>query len=746
MGTYAYMSPEQWGLGKVDHQSDIWAAGVILFQMITGEHPFGAKTTEVIMANISRIDEPVRSIRSVTPTVPEEVAAIVAKCLQKRKKNRYATAQALLEDLENLSAGAVGRGRLREDQNPYPGLSPFTEQDAGRFFGRDAEISQFIGKLKERPMLGVIGPSGAGKSSFIRAGVVPTLRSGSAEWDVVTFRPGRDPFAALSGAMLIGTSTSQVSSIETASEAAKEESLLTQQLRSEPGRLGALLRGRARSHGRPVLVYIDQFEELYTLVENPEEREAFATAVAGAAIDAATPVRVVLSMRSDFLDRVAENRLLMEAVTRDLTILQQPTQEGLRDAIIRPAALAGYSFEDVAIVDGMVASLAHETAALPLMQFAAAKLWEARDTQRKLLTRASYVAMGGVEGALVRHADAVVQGMPSADRLATRNLFQRLVTPEGTRAVLSLGEIMGLFDNARDAQRILQQLTEARLLVVQTYGDEAVDARVEIVHESLINRWQMLKRWLDEGHEDAAMLAQLREAARQWEARSRPIGLLWTGDALDEARRWRRRSQAVLTPLEDAFLTTAFRYADRTVRRKRLLVMIAIGLMAMVTVGAIVALLAIRNAEKDAKLQATRAVAEAKRAVAAENKVVNQMKQLEKETKRAKDAEALASNRLKEVQQTRAREQEAQAALQKSYGDLKHALGRAENEFRRAQAATRKAKLYASQVAQAAKSERVARLDAERAKQMLERLLEKEREEVSRLKALRSKIILKLPE
>jgi len=746
MGTYAYMSPEQWGLGRVDKASDIWATGVILFQMITGEYPFGSKATETIMANISKVDEPVRSIREVVPTVPDEVAQVVAKCLQKRKKNRYATAKDLLNDLESLSAQATGhRVMLREDENPYPGLSAFTEQDANRFFGRDAEIAQFIGKLKDRPLLAVIGPSGAGKSSFVRAGVIPTLRqSSAAEWDIIICRPGRDPFSALSSALMLGVS-SVVTNIQSVSDAAKEETDMTRSLREEPGKLGALLRARGRSHGRPIMLYVDQFEELYTLVEDEADRERFATALAGVAVDAASPVRVTLSMRSDFLDRVAENEPLMNAVTRDLTILQQPGIEGLRDAVIRPAALAGYTFEDVKIVEEMVSSLRDETAALPLLQFAAQKLWESRDKKAKLLSRAAYDQMGGVEGALVRHADSVIQAMSSNDRQATRSLFQRLVTPEGTRAVLSLGEIMGLFKTPKEAQRILNTLTEARLLVVQTFGDEAVDARVEIVHESLINRWQTLRRWLDESHEDGTMLAQLREAARQWEARGRPVGLLWTGDAMDEARRWRRRSQAVLTPLEDAFLTAAFRHADRAIRRKRFLAIAAITIMAMVTLGAILMMLAIRSAEQTARKQAKRAKLQAARASLAEANVRKQMKLVQAETKRAKAAETLSQDRLKEVQKTRAREQKAQIALRQSYTELTKALARAKRERRRAQRATRRAKLYAQRSRAAAKRERIARLETERAKRMLERLLERERLEVERLKALRSKVIQKLP-
>jgi serine/threonine protein kinase len=746
MGTYAYMSPEQWGLGHVDHQSDIWAVGVILFQMLTGEHPFGSRSTEVIMHNIARLNEPVRSAREIVPTIPENVAKVVDKCLQKKKKKRLKTAKELLEELEALTAApSVGGRVLKADQSPYPGLAAFTERDANRFFGRDQEISQFIGKLKDRPTLAVIGPSGAGKSSFVRAGVIPTLRSaGSTDWDVVICRPGRDPFAAIAGAMLMGASTGNTNA-ESVVQAAKEESTLAAQLREEPGRLGALLRARARSHGRPVMVYIDQFEELYTLMDDEKERNRFATAVAGVAVDSSTPVRLVLSMRSDFLDHVAENRALMESITRDLTILQQPTAQGLREAILKPASLAGYSFDDESLADDMVMSLEDETAALPLLQFAAQKLWENRDKDTKQLTRAAYERMGGVEGALVRHADAVVQAMSPKDRVATKALFQRLVTPEGTRAVVSTNEIKGLFSREADADRILGILTEARLLVVQSLGEESEEARVEIVHESLINSWRTLKRWLDEGHEDAAMLAQLREAAKQWDKRGRPIGLLWTGDAIDEARLWRKRSQAILTPLEDEFLTAAFRLDDRAARRKRVFAGVAIAVMALITIGAVVGLLAIRKAEQRAKAEARKATREAKRAAKAEAAVREQMDELAKQTERAKKAERKASKRLKELQATRKREQAAQAALERSYKQVKVALQRARRERRRAQRATLKAKRAAKQVRLSAASERKARLAAEKAKQELKQLLERERLRVQRLLALRSKIIQKLP-
>jgi serine/threonine protein kinase len=745
MGTYAYMSPEQWGLGAVDPQSDLWAMGVILFSMLTGEHPFGSKATPEILKHIMDREAPVRSVREVAPEVPIPVAAVVSRCLQKDKGKRIASADELLKALEELVVVGAGRVTLRADQSPYQGLAPFTERDANRFFGRDEEVAHFIGKLKDWPTLAVIGPSGAGKSSFVRAGVIPTLRGTSDDWDILVCRPGRDPFAAIAEGLVGAAEITEVADGKAAAEAAGKQAALAAELRREPGLLGATLRGRARAQGRPVLLYVDQFEELYTLVEDQAVRESFATAVAGIAVDATTPVRVLLSMRSDFLERVSEHRVLLEAITRELTVLQQPSPSGLRDAILRPAALAGFAFDDETLVDEMVSSLASETAALPLLQFAAAKLWEERDHERRLLTRAAYQKMGGVEGALVRHADSVIQGMAKADRLETKRLFQRLVTPEGTRAVLSIGELRGLFDDRQTAERLLKALTEARLLVVQTFGEAEGDARVEIVHESLITRWQALQKWLEEGHEDAAMLAQLRDASRQWDARGRPSGLLWTGDAVDEARLWRRRTHSRMTPMEEDFLGAAFRFADRAQRRRRAFTVAAVVVMALVTVGAIVASLSIREASRRAKREATRARAEATRAAneavrasSAEQQVRRQMKLLAAETERARAAEALASKRLQEVQSSHARETETQGHLKKSYEDLEEALDKAQKAEKRATVLRDEAQSAAERSRKAEQAERQAR-------ERLEVLLRREREENQRLRKMRVRIYQHLP-
>src|SRR5690606_37432023 len=100
-------------------------------------------------------------------------------------------------------------------------------------------------------------------------------------------------------------------------------------------------------------------------------------------------------------------------LNQGLFFLTTPNREGLRDALVQPAEMAGYGFESRGMVEDMLRHLEATQGALPLLQFAATQLWEQRDTARKLLTQQSYTGMGGIAGALARHADSVLIGLPS---------------------------------------------------------------------------------------------------------------------------------------------------------------------------------------------------------------------------------------------------------------------------------------------------------------------------------------------
>lgn len=205
--------------------------------------------------------------------------------------------------------------------------------------------------------------------------------------------------------------------------------------------MGQVLRARARRANRKILLFVDQFEELYTLVADPAERAAFTACLSGAADDASAPVRVVLSLRSDFLDRVGEDPQLMTEVMQGLFFLTPPGRDGLRDALVQPAEMAGYHFENPVMVEEMLTHLETTPGALPLLQFAATKLWDAKDSTRKLLTQNAYNAMGGIGGALASHADSVLSELSPQSQTLARQLFLRLITPERTRAIVSLAEL-----------------------------------------------------------------------------------------------------------------------------------------------------------------------------------------------------------------------------------------------------------------------------------------------------------------
>jgi len=707
VGTLAYMSPEQMGLDEIDVRSDVWAAGIMMFELLAGHHPIDPPTLDLLIQNASS-EAPMRSIRDARPDVPDGLARIVDRCLRKAKSERPTSIE-LARELEQLVPGRAGRA-LAEGESPYPGLTSFQESDADRFFGRDREVARMAARVREFPLTGVVGPSGAGKSSFVRAGLGPMLKASGERWDVITLRPGRNPLAALA------------SVIHGLTQREPEE--LLQRLRDEPGYLGALLRSRARAADTHTLVFVDQLEELYTLVPDADVRRAFTSALVGIADDAAAPLRVVVSMRADFLDRVTDDPRFADELARGLLFLSTPDSAGLREALVQPIEHVGYRFEAMAIVDDMLAALAGTPGALPLLQFAASQLWDARDRDRRLVTSASYAAIGGITGALATHADAVVANMNATAQKLTRRIFRALVTPERTRAIVELADLNQLANAGSELARVIDQLVDARLLVVQSRGD-AGGGTVEIVHESLIERWPALRRWLDDDQEDAAILAQLATAAKQWDAKGRPAGLLWRGEALDECRRPLARHRRELPERERAFVAAAIALARRGQRAKLVGVLLAFAVLATGLAGAIVS----RASIQDAKNKAMDSEAEARSSLAAEE--TKERERLAAEAKRA----AAETN----AQQLGTKVQAANSDLKQSREELVEQNAKLEQTAHEADAA----KVRAERASAAAQQ---AQADAEQAKTALQQALDRERERVKQLEDERKKLSTQLKE
>jgi WD40 repeat protein len=630
MGTPAYMAPEQLERRGIDHRSDLWAIGIILFELVTGRHPLAPFRASRIGQVLDR-ELPMPRAAELMPDLGT-LGSIIDRCLLKHRDLRPDSARALLAELEPLLPGSR-IARLGEDESPFPGLAAFQEADAGRFFGRTREIAQMVDHVRRRPLLVIAGPSGAGKSSLVRAGVIPSLKRSGEGWDALVIRPGQRPVAALVDlfwqlAGLPGTTSGNSGSapgeasggrpVELGAEDPSGARLraadaIAARLRKEPGYLGAELRALAGRRLRRIVVFVDQLEELYTLGADAADRAAFVACLESAADDPSSPVRVILTIRSDLLDRVLEDRTFATQLFRNIEPLAPIGRDGLREALIAPLAAAGYRFETEALLERMLDELAGTPGALPLLQFTASRLWDRRDRARRLLTEDSHARVGGVAGALAEHADAVLAGLAEPDAAVARAIFERLVTPQRTRAVTTVGEIRELAGDPAQIDRMLACLTEARLLAVESASSngERAQATVELVHESLIESWPTLRRWLYQDEDDRAFLARLRVAARQWEASGHSDDLLWRGQAAHDARRWlhRRGLARAARPIdrelgerEQRMLSAIVKRANRARRRIRFAVAGVFALL--VGFAAVVSGLAVRARDEASRADA----------------------------------------------------------------------------------------------------------------------------------------------
>ena len=431
-GTPAYWAPEQAAGSAADPRADLFAAGIVLAEMVAPSGVGDRAQQQALW----------QALREDPPRVPETTwSAPIARAVARQPEKRYPSAQALARALEEVAHRVTGI----DEAQPYPGLSSFTEAEADYFFGREVEVEGVWRRLPQRHLLALVGPSGAGKSSFLRAGLIPARPEG---WAHLICTPGNAPFVALGQALV--------------PEVSRDTDAMRQMLRFEDADVAVELFRRWRRDHSEALVIVDQLEELFTL--NPPEVQArFATLLSRLALEA--DVHVLLAMRDDFLLRCQEHEVL-RPVFEGLVPLGPPTGDALRRALVQPALKCGYRFEDEALVADMLHAVEGERGALPLLAFAAASLWEHRDREQGLLTRAAHDAIGGVAGALARHAEATLEQIGAAREPVVRELFRNLVTAQGTRTVCDVDELITVFPDGQrpDAGAVLKALIDARLL------------------------------------------------------------------------------------------------------------------------------------------------------------------------------------------------------------------------------------------------------------------------------------------
>ncbi len=430
---------------------------------------------------------------------------------------------------------------------PYRGLSAFREKDAPYFFGRKALTQRLVDAIARKPLVAVIGSSGSGKSSVVFAGLIPRLRD-RGNWLFAPFRPGNRPFYSLAAA-LISLLEPQMSETDRLVEVNKQARYLQQGNLSLQDILDTILQ---KSPGMRLLLIADQFEELYTLCEEPEVRQRFLDELLAALQTASNQntlsLNLLLTLRADFVGQAISYRPFADALQyADLKLGPMNAQE-LHDVITEPARKLHVKIED-GLTERILKEVSQEPGHLPLLEFALTLLW-AKQKDGKL-THAAYTEISGVEKALADHAEEVYNAFTEQQQLQARRIFIQLVRPgEGTEDTRRLATRADIGEHNRG---LVMRLSSARLIVTgrdTTTGEETV----EVIHEALIQGWQRLRDWIEESREFRTWQERLRAALRQWESKGRDNGALLRGALLVEASEWLKQRPEAISSQEQMFV------------------------------------------------------------------------------------------------------------------------------------------------------------------------------------------------
>jgi WD40 repeat protein/serine/threonine protein kinase/DNA-binding XRE family transcriptional regulator len=527
IGSPAYAAPEQIRADHVSPQTDIYALGIMLYELFTGRRPFAGQTPiELIQQHLN---EPLPRPSATRDGVPVNVDRLIQRATAKIPSARYPDVPALLADLRAALATAEAAPflpsaphpdaskptlvlDLEETDNPFKGLRAFQESDAADFFGREALVQQLLARLGQggdlTRFLAVVGPSGSGKSSVVRAGLLPALRRGglpgSERWFIAELQPGPHPFEEIEAALLrIAVRTPTASTVL---------AMLREDAR---GLLRATRLALPDDEAVELVLVIDQFEELFTLVANEAERALLLDSLVAATLDPRSRVRIVITLRADFVDRPLHYVDFGELLRQRNEFVLPLTPEELEQAVLGPSERAGLVVEPA-----LLRTIAHEVAAqpgaLPLLQYALTELFGRRDG--RLLTLAAYQALGGAAGALANRADALYDRLDDHGREACRQLFLRLVTlGEGVEDTRRRTPVPMLAEEAQRGatEAVLAAFGRERLLTFDRDPITRVPT-VEVAHEALLRTWARLRGWLTSARESLRTQQQLALAAADW--------------------------------------------------------------------------------------------------------------------------------------------------------------------------------------------------------------------------------------
>ncbi|WP_013322648.1 NACHT and WD repeat domain-containing protein [Gloeothece verrucosa] len=420
--------------------------------------------------------------------------------------------------------------------NPYRGLASFQVEDADVFFGREEQVKRLWSRLQalyngnvSTRLLPILGASGSGKSSLARAGLLPELARlplpGHRSTDVIIMKPSSKPLE------LLAVELSRIATGDPFGDGAKiDEFKQVLEKRAKQGTNDGLssLVMRLPQKNSPLVILIDQFEEVYSLCEDVEQRTTFINTLLEAATIKDGRVSVVITLRSDFLRETQQHPQLNQIIGSDQSIiLPVMTSKELRLAIEKPAEQAGRPLENET-VKRLIEQAEGREGALPLLQSALTLIWEELSQSNGKSSLDILRDIGGVGGALAKEAENLYNNNLSAqEKEITKRIFLGLVQPkEGTlysRRRAKVSNLIPRKNEQEQGRKILRMFskTTARLITlssvkkVHSQGEE-IEEIAEVTHEALFEHWAELKKWLNGQQDVIRQKIRIDNAAEEW--------------------------------------------------------------------------------------------------------------------------------------------------------------------------------------------------------------------------------------
>ena len=584
--------------------------------------------------------------------------------------------------------------------SPYKGLKRFNFADRNHFFGRDALIKRLLTAVNQSSLSLVLGASGSGKSSIVRAGVIPELQKSlqTMKFYDFIFTPSEDPFESLYRCLLSEEKDYRFNESEV--EIVREQKSKT---------LSRVIKKLKKENER-WLFFIDQFEELFTNCGDPEIRQSFINGIVEVAKAQDSSIRIVLAMRSDFLEQFSTYPALGEILNQNnLHLVTDMHPDELRQAIEQPAAQHGVIFEE-GLVKQIIRDVQGQNGYLPLLQYTLDLLWESErselasdgrpNIEDRTLNWSTYNELEGVRGALQKRVNQIYQNQNQDEQIATKQIFLRLVnivnTESGSRAVSrrayrsefvgeSIEKTLKVFVDENLLVSSYEYFSEQDLLI-NGISNQQQNATIELAHEILLSSWDLLRRWLEEERETIILKNWLADETHRWQAvrkennDSQAKSELLRGTRLEQISALRDsnafKKLGGLSDLENQYVEASVNWRDaqqKQAKRRRWTTLTGLLTFSVVALG--LSLFAWFQARETARASAEaieqREIADDQREEAIRQREIAERKQLEAEQQQ----------RVAEEQRQKAEQQEQIALQQQKKAEIEATVARIQSRF-----------------------------------------------------------------